>query len=60
MGFDPDECPPEVVNEAVHLCDQYRESTLFELLPIFGKRKQENPLKPIQEFVDAAGGAWKT
>lgn len=55
MGFDPDECSPEAMNYAIRLRQDYGEETLSELAPIYGKARQGEPLKPIEEFMDTTG-----
>lgn len=55
MGFDPDECPPDAMEYAINLYRKYGEGTLLELAPVYGKMGKEEPLKPIENFICAAG-----
>lgn len=55
MGFDPDECASDTMDYAVGLYRKYGESTLLELAPLYGKMGTTEPLKPIEQFIDAPG-----
>lgn len=55
MGFDPDECSVDTMAYAIKLYSEYGESTLLELAPVYGKLGQAEPLKPIEEFINAPG-----
>ncbi|WP_144681666.1 M78 family metallopeptidase domain-containing protein [Desulfobotulus alkaliphilus] len=55
MGFDPDECPPETMDNALKLYAACGEKTLSELAPVYGKGGKTEPLKPIEAFLHAPG-----
>ncbi|WP_152555148.1 ImmA/IrrE family metallo-endopeptidase [Desulfonatronum thiodismutans] len=55
MGFDPDECSSYTMEYAIRLYEEYGESTLSELAPVYGKMGQEEPLKHIEKFISATG-----
>jgi hypothetical protein len=55
MGFDPDECSPAAMEYAIKLYGKYGEGTLLELAPVYGKVGQAEPLKPIEDFINAPG-----
>ena len=55
MGFDPDECSPDVMEDAIKLYRKYGDGTLLELAPVYGKIGQEKPLKHIEKFIGAPG-----
>jgi hypothetical protein len=47
MGFDPDECPDDVIAQALAIQSQTGESAMAELAPIFGKRDEGAALGEI-------------
>jgi hypothetical protein len=55
MGFDPDECSSDAMEYAIKLYGEYGEGMLLELAPVYGKVGQAEPLKPIEEFINAPG-----
>ncbi|WP_153018706.1 ImmA/IrrE family metallo-endopeptidase [Marichromatium gracile] len=55
MGFDPDECSPNTMDYAINLYREHGESTLLELAPIYGKTGNTEPLKPIDQLINARG-----
>ncbi len=55
MGFDPDECPEELMAQALAIEKQVGAYTLSELAPVYGKETAETPVLAIQGFAEAHG-----
>jgi hypothetical protein len=56
LGFDPDECPEEIVEEALTLAQQMGDETLSELAPTCGKESSETkPFSTIKELLESSG-----
>jgi hypothetical protein len=56
LGFDPDECPEEIVEEALTLAQQMGDETLSELAPTCGKESSETkPFSTIKELIESSG-----
>lgn len=55
MGFDPDECPPDVMAYASELGSKVGLSTLDELAPLYGKMAAAEPLREIEQFAASDG-----
>ncbi|SHG79523.1 ImmA/IrrE family metallo-endopeptidase [Pollutimonas bauzanensis] len=47
MGFDPDECPKEIISEALRIQDETGITAMSELAPIFGRRADGTALGEI-------------
>lgn len=52
MGYEPDECPEELIAQALNLENKMGEDALSELIPIYGKTK---PLAEIEDIADSDG-----
>ncbi|MEB3311584.1 MAG: hypothetical protein VKJ02_15265 [Snowella sp.] len=56
LGFEPDECPEEIVEEAFALAQQMGEETLSELAPTCGQESLETkPFSTIKELIKSSG-----
>lgn len=56
LGFDPDECPEEIVEEALTLAQQMGDEILSELAPTCGKESSEpQPFSAIKELIQSSG-----
>lgn len=55
MGYDPDECPDELISKALKLKEKTGAATLSELAPIYGKSAMQEPLFAIEEIADIPG-----
>lgn len=55
MGFDPDECPASVMNEALALEKQLGMSALSELAPVFGRQGDGAALGEINRLASGDG-----
>lgn len=55
MGYDPDECPEELIEEALSLEMRMGENAFSELAPVYGKSAMQTPLAAIQEIADGNG-----
>ena len=56
LGFDPDECPDEIVEEALTLAQQMGDETLSELAPTCGKESSETkPFSTLKELIESSG-----
>lgn len=55
MGFDPEECPAEVITQALKLQDQMGDSAMSELAPIYGRRDDGAALGEIAELGSTEG-----
>jgi hypothetical protein len=56
LGFDPDECPDEIVKDALDLAKQMGDETLSELAPTCGKESSETiPFSAIKELIESTG-----
>lgn len=55
MGYEPDECPDEVLQQARELAGKMGEATLSEILPIDGKAMSATPLANIQAMIAGPG-----
>lgn len=51
MGYDPDECPEAILQQARALAKKMGEATLSEILPIDGKAVSATPLANIQAMM---------
>lgn len=54
MGYDPDECPEELVEKALTL-EKKMGKALSELAPVYGKSARQKPLTGIEEIADSPG-----
>ncbi len=55
LGFDPDECPEEIIEEALSLAQEMGEKTLSELAPTCGKESSETkPFSTIKELIESS------
>ncbi|MBI5589126.1 MAG: hypothetical protein HY881_01455 [Deltaproteobacteria bacterium] len=55
MGYDPDECPEELMEKALALDQKMGTAALSELAPIYGKSASQTPLAAIEEIADSPG-----
>jgi hypothetical protein len=56
LGFDPDECPDDIVKDALDLAEQMGNETLSELAPTCGKESSESkPFRAIRELIESTG-----
>jgi len=55
MGFDPDECPEELMKKALVLDKKMGTAALSELAPVYGKSATQTPLVTIEEIADSPG-----
>lgn len=55
MGYDPQECPKQIMDEALALESRMGASALSELTPIFGRRNSGTDLEEIFKLADADG-----
>lgn len=55
MGFDPDECDPDIMKVALRLKQKAGWKAMVELAPIFGRYVQEKPLQGINNLIEAEG-----
>ena len=55
LGFDPDECPHNIVSRALALQSQMGDAAMSELAPIFGKRDDGVALGQIEDLSAIAG-----
>ena len=55
MGFEPDECPGELMKKALELDQKIGTSTLSELAPIYGKSAPQKSLAAIEEIAESPG-----
>ncbi|MDB9310575.1 hypothetical protein PN471_18495 [Aphanizomenon sp. CS-733/32] len=57
LGFDPDECPDEIVKDALDLAEQMGNETLSELAPTCGKESLETEpsFTAIKELIESTG-----
>lgn len=55
LGYDPDECPEEVLKQAKAMEQTMGESALSELAPVFGQRNGNVALKEIVELGRVSG-----
>jgi hypothetical protein len=55
MGFEPDECPEEIVSDSLGLATRLGENNFSELAPVCGKSSVKGPLKEIRELLAEKG-----
>jgi hypothetical protein len=56
LGFDPDECPDDIVKDALDLAEQMGNETLSELAPTCGRESSETePFSAIKELIESTG-----
>ena len=55
MGFDPDECPQDIMDYAIELRRRYGDATLSELAPVYGKPTHVESLGAIENLTKAPG-----
>ena len=56
LGFDADECPDEIVKDALDLAKRVGNETLSELAPTCGKESLETkPFSAIKELIESTG-----
>ncbi|MFH0786843.1 MAG: hypothetical protein V2B13_04415 [Pseudomonadota bacterium] len=55
MGYDPDECPKELMGKALELDQKMGTAALSELAPVYGKSATQKPLTAIEEIADSPG-----
>lgn len=55
MGYDPDECPRELMDKALELDQKMGTAALSELAPVYGKSATQTPLTAIEEIADSPG-----
>ena len=55
MGFEPDECPENIVADSIELAARLGAGNLSELAPVCGKLSAKGPLQEIRELLAARG-----
>ncbi len=55
MGYDPDECPKELMDKALELDQKMGTAALSELAPVYGKSATQKPLTAIEEIAGSPG-----
>ena len=55
MGYDPDECPEELIGKALDLGKKMGEDALSELAPVYGRSTRQEPLTAIEEIAGSTG-----
>lgn len=55
MGYDPDECPEELMQKALELDRQIGSAALSELAPIYGRPTAQAPLAAIENIAASPG-----
>jgi len=55
MGYEPDECPEELMNKALALEKKMGAAALSELAPVYGKSAIRTPLAAIEEIAGSRG-----
>lgn len=55
MGYDPDECPDDIMDKAMALKQRMGGAALSELAPVYGKPDAHKPLAAIEEIADGPG-----
>ena len=55
MGYDPDECPQNLMDKALELDQKMGSSTLYELAPVYGNSARQNQLSDIEEISESKG-----
>ena len=55
MGFDPEECPEEVMEKALALQQRMGDAAMSELAPIYGRRGEDTALEEIVKLSEAGG-----
>lgn len=55
MGYDPDECPEELMHKALELDQKMGTAALSELAPVYGKSATQTPLTAIEEIAGSDG-----
>ncbi len=55
MGFEPDECPEEIVADSLEIAERLGENNLSELAPVCGKTSAKGPLGEIRELLAEKG-----
>lgn len=55
LGYDPDECPDDIMRQAKALAEKMGEATLSELGPVYGNGTVAKPLSGIVELMESNG-----
>lgn len=55
MGYEPDECPEELMNKALALEKKMGTAALSELAPVYGRPATQTPLAAIEEIAESHG-----
>jgi hypothetical protein len=55
MGYDPDECPDQLIEKALELERKMGTAALSELAPVYGKSATQAPLTAIDNIADGPG-----
>ncbi|UVW30714.1 ImmA/IrrE family metallo-endopeptidase [Massilia sp. H6] len=55
LGYDPDECPEDVLITALNLKKRMGDSTLSELAPVFGKDMGGDSIGKLKDLIDSPG-----
>lgn len=55
MGYDPDECPIELMNKALALDQKIGTAALSELAPVYGKTASKASITAIEEIAESPG-----
>lgn len=52
LGYDPDECPTDVLKSALELAGRMGESALSELAPVYGKAESSNSIHDLNALIE--------
>lgn len=55
LGYDPDECPEDILSTAVRLKERMGESALSELAPVYGKSEVSNSIHDLDALIENKG-----
>ncbi len=55
LGYDPDECPEEVLFAAIRLKDRIGEAALSELAPVYGKAGGADSISDLGRLIECKG-----
>lgn len=55
LGYDPDECPTQVIKNAIDLGQKIGAGTLAELIPIYGSTYSDHKLEEIEQITNESG-----
>lgn len=55
LGYDPDECPDDILSTAIRLKSQMGEATLSELTPVYGKSEISTSIYDLDTLIKSEG-----